>query len=426
MRRFRLLPVAAIILGTLTPAVGQSPYPTQFSPALLDRTDVRKALAFVDAGFDRQVEEWIRITEIPAQSTHEAGRAEYVKAELEKIGFSPAVDAMGNVTARRRGTGGGPTVVLAAHMDTVHPMSTNVKVTRKGDGTLHAPGVFDDSAGVVNLLQTARAMEHAGVRTAGDIVFLFTVQEELGLKGMYHWLDANAGVADMLIAVDGGLGPVNYGALGIYWLKMVFTAEGAHTNQSLGRPNPARAAAECITRIYDVPLPGPTAPVSAIYNVGGMMTAGNVVNAIPQEVTFTVDLRTIDPELLGSLDAQIVKTCQQAADAHKVTFRRDYIQKSEAGGRPDQLADRRRHPLVQTAVDILRHLEVPMPAGGEAIPSGSTDANAGVVRKIPSISVGRSFGGDQHTLREWADIKSARTGTHLLILLAAAMGGAAR
>jgi acetylornithine deacetylase/succinyl-diaminopimelate desuccinylase-like protein len=405
---------------------GQATFPTQFSPALLDRADVRKALAFVDAEFNRQVAEWIMVTEIPAQSTHEAKRGAYVKAELEKTGLAATVDAMGNVTARRRGTGGGPTVVFAAHMDTVHPMSTNVTVTRKSDDTLHAPGVFDDSAGVVNLLQTARAMQHAGVRTAGDIVFLFTVQEELGLKGMYHWLDQNPRAADMLIAVDGGLGPINYGALGIYWLRMIFTGEGAHTNQSLGRPSPARAAAECITRIYDVPLPGAGAPVSAVYNVGGMMTAGNVVNAIPQEVTFTVDLRTTDPELLGSLEAAIVKTCQQAADSHKVTFRRDYIQKSEAGGRPDQLADRRRHPLVQTAVDILRHLQVPLPAGREAVPTGSTDANAGVVRGIPSISVGRSFGGDQHTLQEWADIKSARTATHMLILLAAAMGGPAR
>jgi acetylornithine deacetylase/succinyl-diaminopimelate desuccinylase-like protein len=401
----------------------QSPYPSRFTPAVVERPDVRKAFAFIDAQFDRQVEEWIAVTEIPAQSTFEAKRAAYVKAELEKIGLVATIDGIGNVTARRAGTGGGPAVVFAAHLDTVHPMSTDVTVTRKPNGTLHGPGVFDDSAGVVNLLQTARAMHHAGVETAGDVVFLFTVQEELGLKGMYYWLDQNPGVAGMLIAVDGGLGPVNYGALGIYWLKMIFTGDGAHTNQSRGRPSPARAAAECITRLYEVPLPGPDAPVSAIYNVGGIMTAGNIVNAIPQEVTFTVDLRTVDPELLGSLDAALVKTCATAAAAHKVGFRHDYILKSEAGGRPDQLEDRRRHPLVQTAVDILRYLDVPLPPGREAIPSGSTDSNAGVVRGIPSISVGRSRGGDQHTLREWADVESARVGTKQLVLLAVSLAG---
>jgi tripeptide aminopeptidase len=182
-----------------------------------------------------------------------------------------------------------------------------------------------------------------------------------------------------------------------------------------------RAAAQCITDIYTIPLPDPNAPVSAVYNVGGLLTGGNVVNAIPQEVTFSVDLRTIDPELLKTLDAQIVAKCEAAAASHRVDFAREFIQRSEAGGRPEDLEDRRRHPLVQTAVDVLKHLGVNLPEGGEAIATGSTDANAGVVQGIPSIAVGRSRGGDQHTLQEWSDIESAKVGTKQLILLAAAL-----
>lgn len=412
----------ALAAALSTAVAAQTPYPTKFSKALAERPDVVRALAYIDEHFDRQVAEWIAITEIPGQSGHEQERAAYVRAELAKLGLTAATDEIGNVTAVRKGAGGGPTIVFAAHLDTVHPMGTNVKVTRKPDGTLHAPGVFDDSAAVANLLQAARALDAASVRTKGDLVLLFTVQEELGLKGMYHWLDRNPKRADMLVAIDGGLGPVNYGALGIYWSRMTFSGEGAHTNNSRGQPNPARAAAQCITDIYSVPLPGPNARVEAIYNVGGIMTAGTVVNAIPQEVTFTVDLRTVDAELLGSLDAQIVAKCEAAAAAHKVAFARAYIQKSEAGGRPDQLVDRRAHPLVQTAVDVLRHLGVALPAGREAIATGSTDANAGVVRGLPSVSVGRSRGGDQHTLREWSDIESARTGTKQIVLLAVALG----
>ena len=67
--------------------------------------------------------------------------------------------------ARRRGTGGGPTVVFAAHMDTVHPADTDVTVKRHEDGTLHAPGIFDNSASVTNMLYAARALDAAGVRT---------------------------------------------------------------------------------------------------------------------------------------------------------------------------------------------------------------------------------------------------------------------
>ena len=146
-----------------------------------------------------------------------------------------------------------------------------------------------------------------------------------------------------------------------------------------------------------------------------------MVNAIPQEVSFTVDLRTVDPALLARLDTAIVSTCRRAADGEKVAFAREFIQKNEAGGRPEALADRRAHPIVQTAVDVLRYLGLEPPAGREASPSGSTDANVGVVRDIPSIAVGRSRGGDQHTLSEWADGPSARVGTKQIILLAAAL-----
>jgi tripeptide aminopeptidase len=422
--------ITGLVAGTLLAgAVGlvaagqraQAAYPTKFSPALAERTDVKQALAFVDERFDRQVEEWIAVTEIPAQSTHEGERAAYVKTELQKLGLTVTIDSIGNVMARHPGTGGGPTVVFAAHMDTVHPMDTNLKVARRPDGTLHAPGVFDNSASVANLLQAARAIEAAKLRTKGDIIYLFTVQEELGLKGMYYWLEHNPKLADMLVALDGGLGPVNYGALGIYWSRMKFTAAGAHTNNSRDQPNPARAAAQCLTDMYTVPLPPANAPVGAIYNAGGMMTAGTVVNAIPREVTFTVDLRTVDPDRLKSLDAQIVGKCEAAAKAHHVQFEREWIQRSEAGGRPDQLADRRAHPIVQTAVDVLEYLGERLPAGREAIPTGSTDANAGVVSGIPSISVGRANGGDQHTLQEWADAASARIGTKQIILLAVAL-----
>lgn len=382
---------------------------------------MQRALAWIDAHFDEQVTEWIRITEIPAPSGQEGARAAYVKAEFEKAGLPASIDASGNMMARRKGTGGGPTVVFAAHMDTVFPAGTNVRVTRKADGTLHAPGVGDNSASVANLLQAIRAMGAANARTRGDIVFLATVQEEVGLKGMYAWLERNKGAADMLVGLDGALGPVNYGALGIYWSRMKFTGPGAHTNRSRGVPNPVLAAARCISDIYTVPLPDAAESVSAVYNVGGMMTAGNIVNAVPQEVTFTVDLRTVDKQLLASLDDAIVSKCDQAARAQKVEFAREWIQKSEAGGRPEQLEDRRRHPIVQTAVDVLRYLGVPLIRGSEAVASGSTDANVGVVNGIPSIAVGRAHGGDNHTLREWANIESARIGTKQIILLAAAL-----
>ncbi len=412
-----LLALSAVVAPPLR---AQAPeYPTRLSAALVTDPTVSAALAWIDEHFDAQVDEWIRITEIPAPSRQEAERAAYVAARLEELGLAVSTDSIGNVVGRRPGTGGGPTVVFAAHLDTVHPLSADVTVTRR-DGQLHAPGVFDNSASLANMLAAARAMAAADMRTRGDVLFIGTVQEELGVVGMKHWLDANSGVADMLIALDGGLGPVNYGALGIHWSRLVFAGAGSHTNTSRGKPHPARAASRCILAIYDIPLPPRDAPVGAVYNVG-MLRGGEAVNAIPEEVSVTVDLRTVDPRLLAQLDSAIVTACASAARGEGVEFRREWIQRMDAGGRPEDLADRRAHPLVQTAVDVLQHLGYDFGSRPEAIPTGSTDANAAVVRGLPAISVGRSLGGDQHTLREWADVASARIGAKQIILLAAAL-----
>jgi len=417
------LPTLTVLCCCAAPLAAQTQtYPSNFTPGLARVPAVRDALARVDAGFDAQVAEWIRITEIAAPSRDEARRAAYVRAQLEALGLAAEVDSIGNVSARIAGSGGGPTVVFAAHLDTVHPIETDVTVVRRDDGTLHAPGVFDNSASVANLLAAARALKASGLRTRGDVILLFTTQEELGFKGMAYWLDHHPRTADLLVGLDGGLGPVNYGALGIYWSRMIFTGAGAHTLNSRGKPHPARAAARCILDVYTVPLPPPDAEVPAIYNVG-LLRGGSVVNAIPQEVSFTVDLRTIDPVLLERLDSAIVGKCGAAAAAESVAFRREWIQRSAAGGTPAQLAPRRAHPIVQTAIDVLRYVGWDFGRGPEAVATGSTDANVGVVRGIPSVAVGRAQGGDQHTLSEWADIATARASTKQIILLAAALAG---
>jgi hypothetical protein len=49
----------------------------------------------------------------------------------------------------------------------------------------------------------------------------------------------------------------------------------------------------------------------------------------------------------------------------------------------------------------------------------------GVIRGIPSVSIGRTTGGEQHTLTEWADIDSALPATKIALLIAVAMAGLA-
>jgi acetylornithine deacetylase/succinyl-diaminopimelate desuccinylase-like protein len=391
--------------------------PTRFAPALTQQPAVRDALRWLETDFPQHVEEWIRITEIPARSEHEQARAAYIRSQLEALGLAVTVDSIGNVIARRPGEGGGDTVVFAAHMDTVHPQDTDVSVRRDG-GVLRAPGIFDNSASVANMLAIARAMKASSVRTKGDLIFIATAQEELGLRGMDYWLRTNPGVADVLVALDGGLPSVNYGALGIFWTRYHFEGAGSHTNTSAGKPHPARALAEAIRSIYEIRIPDGRG--GAVYNVG-MLDGGLIFNAIPQDVSFTMDLRSVNPVLLDSLDAEIDRRVAAAAAAHRVEWSKDTVQRNAAGGTVDMLMERRAHPLVQTALDAHAFFGIT----SSAVPSGSTDSNAGVVRGIPSISIGRTTGGDQHTRSEWADVDPALSATKIALLIAVAMAGLA-
>nr|MCU0619594.1 hypothetical protein [Gemmatimonadaceae bacterium] len=143
-RARRRLAALALLLAT-TPLGAQERYPTQWDPALLRRPDVRAALTALERGFPAQVDEWVRIAELPGTSRSEAERAAYVRRAMEAQGLQVSTDSIGNVTGVRKGTGGGPTIVFAAHLDIVHPLGTNLRVTRQGD-TLRGPGVFDNSA----------------------------------------------------------------------------------------------------------------------------------------------------------------------------------------------------------------------------------------------------------------------------------------
>lgn len=410
MRRLLWCVPAAVLLTAPQHAAAQS----RLGPDVYDDAAVRNALQRIEAGYPAHVAEWIRITEIPGTSRHEERRAAYVKAELEKAGYTVTIDSIGNVTARRPGTGGGETIVFAAHLDTVHPLDTDVTVRQDGD-TLRAPGIFDNSASVANMLAIARALNDAGVRTRGDIVFVGTTQEELGLNGMRYWLDHNTDV-DALVALDGGLPNVSYGALGIYWTRYHFKGAGSHTNTSTGKPHPARALADAIRAIYEIQVPEGRG--GAVYNVG-MLDGGKIFNAIPEDVSFTMDLRSVNPVLLDSLDQEIEKRVAAAADAHGVEWEKVTSTRMRAGGTEETLRDRLNGPLVQTA--LAAHFFVGIDSDARA--SGSTDANEGVVRGIPSISIGRGDGGEQHTLSEWALAGSALSATQVALLIAVAMAG---
>jgi tripeptide aminopeptidase len=418
--RMLINPRVALFLLIVSPLCAQNSW---FAPSLLEKPEMRTALQSIDDRAAGIVDEWIKLVEIPAPSGKEQARAKYIRAEMEKLGLSEIkTDDMSNVSGVRKGTGGGPTVVFAAHMDTVFPEGTDVKVKREGD-LLRAPGIGDDTSNLMATLEMFRALNRAGIKTKGNLIFLASVQEEIGLVGAKHWLETSGYKPDMFIAVDVSSREVWYGALRITQFKFFYTSPGAHTLESRGAPSPAKAVAKAITALYGIPLP-PVAPgldtfKLPVLNVG-MLGGGTVVNAIPREAWFTVDLRSLDSPTQDRLETTVVSTARAIADQEGVGFRMERkmaVDYSKATPQEQRL----NHPLVQTALAVSNHFR--KPGTPEIVPQdvGSTDANNAVSMGIPAVAVGATTERMPHRLEEEDDASSIIPGIKSLIVLAVAL-----
>lgn len=395
-----------------------------FSASLLTRADVKQALESIDARAAAIVDEWVTVVEIPAPSKKEQARAAYITAELKKLSvIEIRTDDLGNVSAVRKGTGGGPTIVFAAHMDTVFPEGTDVTVRREGD-VLHGPGIGDDTSNLVAQLEMFRALDRGKVTTKGDLIFLATVQEEIGLVGARHWLDKSGYKPDMFIAVDVGSDAVWYGALRITQYKFFYTSPGAHTLESRDGPSPSKAVSQGIAAVNEIPLPPVPGGLGSfkvpVINVG-MLGGGTVFNAVPREAWFTVDLRSLDTPTQSRLEKEVESAAKRVADREKVGFRMEKTTFIEyANARPKE--ERLRHELVQTAVATANHFRKPGTPAIVPVDVGSTDANAGVALGIPSVAIGAVVQRFAHRLEENADASSIVPGIKHLIALAVALG----
>jgi acetylornithine deacetylase/succinyl-diaminopimelate desuccinylase-like protein len=270
-----------------------------------------------------------------------------------------------------------------------------------------------------------RALDRGGVKTKGDLVFLATVQEELGLVGARHWLETSGYKPDMFVAVDVSMNQVWYGALRITQYKFFYTSPGAHTMESRGGPNPAKAVAKGIDAVYAVPLPPIAAGLDTfklpVANVG-MINGGTVFNAVPREAWFTVDLRSLDTATQAQLEQAVEGAARRAGEQEGVGFRMEktvLVDYAKARSKEERL----NHPLVQTALAVSNHFRK---AGTPVIvPAdvGSTDANNAIAMGIPAVAIGAVMEHTPHRLEEYAEAGSIVPGVKALIALAAALAG---
>jgi acetylornithine deacetylase/succinyl-diaminopimelate desuccinylase-like protein len=318
------------------------------------------------------------------------------------------IDAFGNVIGLWKGETLGKKIIVSAHMDTVFQDVWEIKVKREGN-VLKAPGIGDDTASLINLLWSVRALKHAGFEPKNTYYFLATTGEEVGFLGMDNFLDTTEENFDLVLALDGDLGKVRYGALGFGGGRITFKGPGAHTMQSRGVPNPNLAVARTIDRLYDIQLLAEPLEKWTILNIG-LIGGGKVRNAVSQESFFSVDLRSADQEELERVQREIKHISREVAEELGVEVGIELNENSKAY----QIPNAGESYLVRTVLDILDYLHV---VGIESNPLGSTEANVGIEKGILSVNLGRTYGRYKHSLREEADIDGLFLAIKQILLL---------
>ena len=144
---------------------------------LLENERVRIALDWFTPNIPWVNDQQARLTEIPAPPFLEAERAAALKALLAEAGLVVQIDRTGNVIGELRGANEKEIVAIAAHLDTVFPSGTDVKVRRDGS-RMTAPGISDNGSGLAALLAVARALQFAKLSPQRTILFVGDVGEE--------------------------------------------------------------------------------------------------------------------------------------------------------------------------------------------------------------------------------------------------------
>ena len=334
------------------------------SPRLSDNARVRAALDWLTPNISWVNDQQARITEIPAPPFQEAQRAAAVKELLAEAGLAAQIDKTGNVIGELRGVNEKEIVVVSAHLDTVFPPDTDVKVHRDGS-RMTAPG------------------------------------------GMRAIVDNYRGKLKAVVVLDGsGTDHVTTKALASRRLEALITGPGGHSWSDFGMPNPINALVRGSVRFINTRVP---ATARTTFNIG-QIEGGTSVNSVPHEARLKVDIRSESEDELARLELAL-RECIAAGVRDEMESARDRS-KGKLEWKVELLGSR---PGGELAADspLLAALRAADEFIGNQsrIERSSTDANVPLSLGIEAISIGAGGnGGGAHSLQEWYDATGREAG----------------
>ena len=391
--------------------------------SLAEEPRVREAMDSFKKNLGWIAEQQARLTEIPAPSFHEEKRAEAVKSLLASEGLSVHQDQIGNVIGELRGATDKEVVLIAAHLDTVFPADTEIRVKREGE-RVFAPGISDNGTGLAGLLALARAIHEARIKPQRTILFAANVGEEGegNLRGMRALIDSYRVKLRAVIVLDGSsIDHVTTKALASRRLEVVITGPGGHSWSDFGIPNPINALVRGSVRFINTKVP---AAPRTTFNIG-QIEGGTSVNSIPYEAKLKVDLRSENEDEIVRME-NALRECMAAGV-------RDEMDNSRERGRGKlewtmQVIGSRPGGELPADSALLAALRAADEAVGNKsrLERSSTDANIPLSMGIDAIALGAGgSGGGAHSLQEWYEPAGREVGLKRALLTLLAVAGLA-
>jgi acetylornithine deacetylase/succinyl-diaminopimelate desuccinylase-like protein len=400
----------------------QSQYRAEIA-AIRNNRNVQAAMEHIVAIEPQSRRDLIELTEIPAPPFGEENRARRFAEMLRQAGLSDVtIDDVGNVIGRRPGKSGDRVIAYSAHLDTVFPLETDVTV-RFDDEKMYAPGIGDNTRGLVTVLGVLRALQKTGIETDADILFIGNVGEEgLGdLRGVKYLFRDGAPRIDTLIAVDGGeSNRIVFGGVGSHRYRVTFRGPGGHSWGAFGLASPHHALGRAIA-IFVQNAPSVTSMgEKTSYNVG-RIGGGTSINSIAFESWMEIDMRSGNQGKLNDVDAILQAAIEQALQEEN-TARLDgpelTVDVERVGTRPAAEGDDQA-PIVQRAIAATESFGIE-----PQLQISSTDANLPISKGIPAVTMSRGgVSGNSHAPEEWWQNKDGHIGMQIgLITLLAEAG----
>ena len=164
-------------------------------------------------------------------TTNEREAAAYVAHALESLGMEiithEAETGRVSVVGRLPGRGGGKSLMLYGHLDTVgagdmdDPFGAAIR-----DGRLHGRGAYDMKGGLAACIGAAKALRDAGAELAGDVLVVAPADEEVASIGMQEVLKHHR--TDAAVVTEPTELDVCLAHKGFSWIEVVTHGRAAH------------------------------------------------------------------------------------------------------------------------------------------------------------------------------------------------------